>query len=420
MDDSNLAIYSNTDITVGFYLIAAAYVLLKLIKQPILQAYLLFSILISLAYWTKYTAIAFMIILWIMLAVYSIFSGKKVFLVVSSALALVLISPHLIRNLIEVGNPLYPSFSSMLGGKGITPWYTDTLFARVWPKPFSTFDPIFFFKLSYLLMPISAVALFTRKRLQQKILFTLSAVYILLWFFFLTNSQLPNTYRYLVPAVVLLTAAVAPAFVLFLKGNLSPKMKKAFVITSLPIIGYLTYLIISRADVVENLVLLGVVFFAVAYSLINLKFKAASKVALLIFLTPVSLSMLVYPVTFSGELFSDVTYRFSGELPLWIDENLPEDASILYFFEYTYLIPRKMVPADDPSVQFIFTNISTEEKLELLRQNNITHIYSYDVPGGIFHLFSRSVVTFDRESPELTFLKTETVKNQTRSLYQIN
>ncbi|MAG15631.1 hypothetical protein CMO88_01065 [Candidatus Woesearchaeota archaeon] len=415
---SNMIFYSNTDITTAFYVVAAIYILLKIVKQPLAHNYLLFSMLTAMAYWTKYTAIAPLIIAWVILAAYSFASHKKKFLI-SVAVVLLFISPYFIRNILETGNPLYPGLSSLFGGKGLSPWYEANILSSYLPKPFSTFNPVFFFKLSYLLLPLTAVSLFMRKKLSQRILLIFAISYIALWFLFLRNPAMPNTYRYLTPAIISFSAVAAPAFVLFLKQELNAKMKKVFFITSSSIIAYLLYLILIRKDVAENIVLIAVVFIAIAFSLTKINLKFASAAMLLVFLAPSALSLHVQPLNFSEELFSDVTYQSSGKIPLWIDSNLPDDAKILYFFEYPYLVPRTIIPADDPSVQKMYVS-SKEETYELLKELEITHVYSLDDGKGAFRFFSKSAPNINLAEPEFTLLYNETFKGKIRGLYRVN
>jgi len=418
---SNMIVYSNTDITVAFYLTASVYLLLKIVKLPSIQNYLLFAVLTSMAYWSKYTAIVSMLVAWGILAVYSITANKKALLAVVAVVALLIIAPHLIRNTIETGNPVYPALTSLLGGKGVTPWYEANTFSLL-PRPFSTFNPDFFFKLSYLLLPLTAAVLFMKKKLPQKLLIIFALTYISLWVLFLRNSEggLQNAYRYLGSSVVALSAAAAPAFMLFLKQDFSSKMKKAFIVVSGFILVYLSYLLIGRKDTVENLVLIGVVSVAIVFTITKINFKFASAAMLLVFLAPSALSLLVYPTIYSQELLSDVTYRESGNIPKWIDENMPQDAVILYLFEYVYLIPRELVPGDDPSVQPIFTGIPPEEVLQVLKNRGITHVYSTDTFSGPFSFYSKNTVNIILTEPAFTLLYGETFKGEQRGIYRVN
>jgi len=419
---SHTIIYSNTDITVAFYVVAAIYVLLKIIKQPSPQYYLLFAILTSMAYWTKYTAIVSVLVVWGILAVYSVTANKKALLVVVAVVALLIISPHLIRNTVETANPVYPALTSVLGGKDVTPWYESNVLSRYLPKPLSNFGPEFFLKLSYLLLPLTATVMFMKKSLPQKLLIIFALFHISLWFLFLRNSGggLLNSYRYLVPSVAALSAAAAPAFMLFLKQGFTKKMKNAFIITSLPILAFLGFMLRQGNAFAENMVLIAAISAAIIFTITKLNLKFAASAMLIVFLVPSALSLTVYPAIFSQELLSDVTYRDSGHIPEWIDENLPQDATILYLFEYIYLIPRETVSGDDPSVQPIFTGIPPEEVMQLLKNRGITHIYSTDAFGGSFSFYSENTANITLAEPRFTLLYNETITGKQRGLYRIN
>ncbi|MBS1704601.1 MAG: glycosyltransferase family 39 protein [Armatimonadetes bacterium] len=95
-----------------------------------LPGYLQLSgLMLGLACSTKYTGLQFVFVAALVLAVAGVLRdrngkliGKSIAVVVAS---LVMMSPWLIRNVINTGNPLYPFFYERLGGRNWTQWHAD-------------------------------------------------------------------------------------------------------------------------------------------------------------------------------------------------------------------------------------------------------------------------------------------------------
>lgn len=128
-----------------------------------------------------------------------------------AALVLLLISPHLIRNTLATGNPIFPGFLHLLGGKDVTPWFLANAPPVIFPITTAWRYP-------HMLMPdtvplshlacfgaLSLCALHGPLRAQRLVLAVMIVAFLLYWLKSLIIMG--PSWRYLFPVVAVGCAA---------------------------------------------------------------------------------------------------------------------------------------------------------------------------------------------------------------------
>lgn len=142
----------NTEMLNAFFTLAAAYWLLRRDLRPWSRA-VGGGALLAGAYWSRYNGLAAFGILAVALVGGALWERRtdrrwRELAVAAGALTvgLLLISPHLGRNLLLWGNPLYPMFAPWLGGYLIDPWVIQESLSGTTPQPFFGLAPDWFLR----------------------------------------------------------------------------------------------------------------------------------------------------------------------------------------------------------------------------------------------------------------------------------
>jgi hypothetical protein len=140
----------NTEMPNAFFTLAAAYWLLRRDLTPWSRA-AGGGALLAGAYWSRYNGLAAFGILAVVLVGGALWErrtdrrGRELAVAAGGlAVGLLLISPHLARNWLLWGNPLYPMFAPWLGGYLIDPWVIKESLFGTTPQPFFGLAPDWF------------------------------------------------------------------------------------------------------------------------------------------------------------------------------------------------------------------------------------------------------------------------------------
>jgi 4-amino-4-deoxy-L-arabinose transferase-like glycosyltransferase len=395
-----LIVNENTDIYFAFFFLSSLYFLLLFFRERSSRYLYLASVMLALSYWTKYFGLV--AILSVFLAIIYFKVSRKtdislreiaVFVIITG----LIIAPHLVRNFIVLGNPVYPYLGNILGGEMINDWSLRYVSSFYSPTIFNIVSLKAFFSVEYALAIILLISfLFYRKNDSEKFVLFCSAAYFAIAFIFL-NSERSNFARIILSPLILFSLLGARVFNDMLKGN----QKRVFFATLAIAVLYLSYelyaaLYQKQMDLEKLYIFLK--YFTIIFGLVLMS-------VLMLIAKKKNIGWLIIAVIFLPSLFmisggfadaflvkkdflADVSPKFvsGGE---WMAQNLPQNSKILTFEGRIYLFPKSTFPADSPLLERIYENITIKEAVGILKHYNITHVYPL---GGEEHpLYNLSV-----------------------------
>ncbi|HKV30297.1 MAG TPA: hypothetical protein VJT14_04690 [Candidatus Dormibacteraeota bacterium] len=220
----------NTDTINSFFTVAALYWLIRRDVPP-LPRLLGGGLLLAGAYWTRYNGLLALamvptVSLLAMAARGAVVDRRKELGVAAGALgvALILASPHLVRNLVLWGNPVYPALAKLLGGHLIDQWVILTtlpiwqpvpffgLMPGWWHHPFDTFPetgPTL--AIIVAAFPLVLTRLW-RGALEGAQLLAAILLYSALYVVFLRGPSVGDSERYLIPVVAMAAPLAGAVF----------------------------------------------------------------------------------------------------------------------------------------------------------------------------------------------------------------
>ena len=403
------------------------------------------GIFLGLSYWTSYTGAVFIpcvFLLLVMLTAVGRFAKSeelrglrlslwRFFIIFSIAFGVC--APHLLRNYLLIGNPLYPALYEWFGGAWINDWSLEHLLPRVVParsfylRPrWEIFHEGFFITLLFFLSLLSW-PWYRKKKILALALFCLfySGFYLM----FLTwprssgistklllpmfipatlfaGERLNRLFRKQLPlwqGVVILAAIPVWSFFMLKDTILSWELLRSP--GALRFHNAIRLLWALCVDYDEILIWLGVAMCLFLPFLLRKKNPGLLVCGFLLgALSCRSFSEGLFQSSMHvDELARDRSYPFwnaavlSWYLPeaRWLERNLPEDAVIATYDNRTYIYPRRVLPLDSPPLWPIYQGMDIEECIELLHRHGATHLGFLDFLTELHPLAGMSPI-FDK------------------------
>ena len=211
-----VATLSSFDTQFIFFCMGAVYFVLRYSKEKERRALWLSGVFIGLAYWTNYKGLTFYFVtatsILLLRLLPRLFKKPPMTnislggLACLSVGALLISSPHMLRNWILVNNPIYPALPTVLGGKGMTPWAIEYLLSYHFPRGITDIIPaldIFnhgFCVLIFLILSLAGRDMWRKK--ENILIASMAIIYWLVWFTTLRLEDIDVTH-YLLPAILL-------------------------------------------------------------------------------------------------------------------------------------------------------------------------------------------------------------------------
>lgn len=378
-----------SDAPVMFYFVSSIFFLYKSIKdnQRRDRSIIASGLLAGLVAWTKYTGL---FIVFVVLAIFiakKLILNKEVFSLRQVLLFFVFFAllgaPWYLRNWLVVGNPVYPHFYQLFGGKDIDPWLMknsfDAHFARIEEisgldlsikSLLLTYVTVFFkvpsFEITDMGPFIGAFSLvglyFVLKRRDKGGLFMLTwvAVYFVVW-----RLTISTFLRYLL--------AILPALAILSSHGLCELYSS---ITNLRLKVF-NFRGASLSTVLKILIFLLILEGAFLPTLMN--------------------SVRGYKTWAIVSPFISRDDYLDMRLPGWwkaveyINHETPPDAVILtYDHSVQYYVNRTIVFVDEPKMKGAHLANNTEEMMSILREYNISYMLDVEYYKGVYPLENRS------------------------------
>ena len=317
--------YGYVDVALAFYVVTAYYFLVKLMHEHTTRTVALFGLSLGAALLMKYLALIFVMAV----AVYVIgvnllkkkrlIPTKSVFL--GLAIAFLIFLPWMMRNLLLLGNPVYPWFYQLLGGKGI-----DKYVMGIVPQPHYEINLLFIDN------TFAGAA-------NEDIGYTL-LVFGILGFFLAGIKGKPKIKAF--------------AWIMILHFSL-------LVLFMTETYGYERYLI----QVAPVMAIVGCYLIATVFSSKSLMLKTVVIVCVVLFSLP-NYVFLTY------NFFQPPPYSEGPVIKNYIDKYLPMNAVVLTNEITLYFIDRKVVAVYN--VPELFKTQQVEEVTAILMSYNVTHV----------------------------------------------
>ena len=428
-----------------FYALAALYFLLDYAGTRSRSALAAGAVFLGFSYWTSYTGIVLVACVVFSLVIFSA-AGRlarrngaraplipavdfAVLLVIVGAIAL----PHLARNFLLFGNPIYPAMYQWIGGAWITDWSREHLLPRVVParsfylRPrWEIFHGGFLVSLLFFLSLCSGAWHRGRKSLALGI-FCLA--YLLFYLLFLTWPRTSGiSIKLLLPMLIPASLFAGERLNRILRGRL-PLWQGVVILVLVPIWsavmlrdeviflavrGHINpgrfpdFVYLARALLADLDEILIWICMALCLAASALPARRGPGLLLSAFLL---LAVVCRPAAEGAMHFSrHVTAysrlggysfwnaaRFPGYLPEaeWLDINLPSAAVIATYDNRTYIYPRRVVPLDTPRLWPMYRGLEFDGCIALLRENGVTHLCLADYLSVLHPLAGKSPI-FDR------------------------
>ena len=417
-------IWDTVAITFTFFCLGAFYCLGMYHRQGDKRFLLLAGMNLGFAYWTKYAGALFAVVLMLTLlaeklaaAVRKQKSALNLTLPAMAAIvlpALAIASPHLIRNFLFYGNPVYPALAGIIGGRNIDPWalaHTNAIPTSLgflpWFDVFYTgfLAPLFLF-----------IYLLSRKWWKASLELTLTLLFFAYYAAYLILLRYPpsagDSTKYLLPTVCLAAVlggvAMRDMFVRGLSRRITIVMIALLMIWQ--IVTCRQELLLGRWDywpiaslyswrswlkffdgLIFDFYQTGVIIVVILCWLVNapgIRIGPRLKKCLLVLAMAAMLGQVFQQILLplvkhidralrdpGCHLIEEIYPRWLMPEGGWMEKNLPKEAVLFTFETRIYLLPRKIFPADSYRLKELYRAESVEKSIELLKVHGITHIY---------------------------------------------
>lgn len=424
-----------------FCAVASLYFFMERRESHDIGSIVLSGIFLGLAYWISYTGtvlIACVATLLILLSVAGAF-GRRVFpswlrlkpreFVLLFLPALIIATPHMLRNYFLLGNPVYPALYRYFGGAWIDSWSIAHLIPRVIPahsfflRPrWELFHEGFFIQLLFLLFLIS------RSWYKDAKSIFLACFCVLYWLFYIKFLTWPRvsgiSTKLLLPSLVPMSLFAGERLNLVLRRKI-PLWQGVMILVLVPLWTFFiwrdamifpdirTHLSLSHP---KDIIHLGwalsadfdktLLWISIALGLLSIRIMGRT-------LGPLSAALILLalacrPVGESAhqlalhlqEYVHSTSYSFwNAAFPpsyfpeaAWLDNNLPPDAAIGSFDNRTYIYPRRVFPLDSPPLWPMYKGMDIENCIALLKKNGITHLCLSDYTTKPHPLYDMSPI----------------------------
>jgi len=316
----------------------------------------------------------------------------------SGAIALLvaaIISPFLIRNWIVAGNPIYPAFVSITGGRGITPWIlaNHSIFAR---RPMGWGDLLAILKHPRLMLwlILAAFVSFIQFRKYRRrfrfVMICLFAGFIVTWALVLQFTRTPSA-RFLQPLAVLSVVTLCTLAQWKFRKSLMARISFFLAIVSLFLSAVMLHGPIGRALIVVGAVAISVPLLLQYFvnrqrpgfeqeTEVNSDTSRPARrfigVMRLNWIARLGIAALACICIFVARNNLNAYRLDIAPSLLWMNEHLPADAVILTGENRLFLLERSFLPADDHRLEEFYSTQNERTAMRLLREKfGVTHIY---------------------------------------------
>lgn len=379
---SQMLVFENTDVFLGFYILSAFYFLIKSIKESTFSYYPLIALMLVFSFWVKYTALLAIFIVGVVSLIF--FYSKKTIDLKKMAISIIvglLILPILIRNYLITNNPIFPSMPQIFGGVGIEPWYVENVLSLYYPLPFSQLPTDLIFVNFAIFVPFTITWIFAFEKTKlQRIIGYVCILFLLLAASLMRNPAMENTYRYFISVIALISIIISPTVYAFFKQSFNSKQKLYFVVSTMILLSFalaVYFSIISDFFSSNKEILVLSAFFIAAIGWVFIKVPSKFYfLGVILLLFPAILSFAVNPISYyqSGQLGTAIDYQNLEPSRTWMIENLDNSTKMLSLTETRYLFPVELVNADT-SFSPLFFDSNLEESVEFLKNRGITHVW---------------------------------------------
>ena len=381
------------------------------------------GIFLGLAYWISYTGTVLLACVFTLLILLSVAAacGKRVFpswlqlkpreFILLFFPAILIATPHMLRNYVMLGNPIYPALYRLLGGAWINNWSIAHLIPRVVPAHFFFFRPRWeLFHEGFFIQLLFFLFLFSRPWYKNgKCLFLASfcVLYVMFHIKFLTWPRGSGiSTKLLLPSLIPMSLFAGERLNLILRRKI-PLWQGAVILALVPLwaiviwrdemisLGIRDHLSLTHPkDMIHLVWALStdfdkiLIWISIALGLVSAKVmgKTAGRMsaALLLFALTcrpfgecahqLALHLQEYMHSPSYSFWNAAVFPFYFPEAAWLDNNLPPDAVIGSLDNRTSIYPRRVFPLDSPLLWPMYQGMDIAQCIALLRQNGVTHL----------------------------------------------
>lgn len=335
------------------YLLFALYFFMQIFsskgKKNNFENYLVIGLFWSGVYWSSYTGLVIVFLFWF--SFFLLKSCKRFFPKISdiqhvkvllpAIIIFILLLPHLLRNYLAIGNPIFPGLLNIIGGKGVTEWVLKNREVVV-PINIDFYDlgKLFCDNLPHsgiLIASIALVCLWHPLNFLWRFAFiVLFCGYIVFWVKFFQLKNTPSI-RFLFP---LTPCAVYLIFVNFYH-NLCQRLKQYF----------------------EK--------FPCSVSIVRPLGKINTAVAL-----AVTTSCVIFILAINTNWTAVCDYESKIKINIeWMNKHLPKNAVVLTMECQLFALKRKIFPGNDYRLEKFYKAKTNKQSMQELKKFAITHIF---------------------------------------------
>lgn len=436
---SEYAMVPSNCLPFSFHALASLYFIMLWFGVRRTDTAVMTGLFFGIAYWTSYAGavfIACMFTLVIGLILISFTSTRKEIrglrvpfshIALIFLIAIAIAAPHIIRNYLLFGNPVYPAFYKIFGGVWINDWSIAHVIHIIVPQHsylrlrWEIFHEGFFIQLLFAL----ALSLGTWYRSRKN--FVLGVFCILYLFFYLVFLTWPRSsgisIKLFLPALIpaclfagetlnlilnkriyswqsLLILSLIPVWSIVMLRDASSWEDVKSISPSTGSTSMITLLWALINDLDEMLIWLGVALcFLAAHTSSRKLLRRIAPVFLLLALAcrPMADAM-QFLIQHINSYIQNPSYSFwnAASFPYyfpeatWIDMHLPRKAVIGTFDDRTYLYPREVIPLDSPRFWSMYQGMNIQQAITLLLNNGVTHLCLSDYTAKTHPLYGMS------------------------------
>lgn len=416
------SVFASSTIVMNFFCLGAIYFLARFHLSGDERCLYLIGVNLGFAYWVEYPGALFAaVFLFALFAMSMIPSGRKDVTPLRLGVrgftkiclpAFCIVLPHLARNLLLFGNPIYPALADILGGKNIDAWAIQHSTNLPGLQGFALWFDLLHW--GFLAPLFFILYLFRSKWWKSPLELFIVALYFAYYIAYLLILRYPpsagDSSKFLLP--ILCLAAVLGGSVMrdmFTRGlRISETVALIVLLMAWQIVSCRSELLLDTdhywpiADIASwhswLRFLNGAIFdfyqtglivvVILCYILNTARLSTWIKenllaVGMVIFMGQV-FQQIAFPLIWHiDRAHKDPSYHYieyinprwlqpEGE---WMEKNLPRDAVLFSFDSRFYIIPRRIVPADSYQSKELYQAKSVDEAVRILKMHGITHIH---------------------------------------------
>lgn len=416
------SVFASTTIVMNFFCLGAVYFLTRYLLSGEERWLYLIGVNLGFAYWVEYPGALFAAVFLLALFAISVIpSGRKDVTPLRLGVrgftkiclpAFCIVLPHLARNLLLFGNPVYPALAGILGGKNIDAWAIQHSTNLPGLQGFALWFDVLHW--GFLAPLFFLLYLFRGKWRKSSLELFIVALYFVYYIAYLLLLRYPpsagDSSKFLIP--ILCLAAVLGGSVMkdmFTKGlRLSETVALIVLLMAWQIVtcrnelllntnaywpitplhswrAWLGFLNGAIFDFYQTGLIVVVIL---CYILSTVKVSPWIKKSLLTLAMTIFMGQVFQQIAFPliwhiDRAHKDPIYHYieyinprwlqpEGE---WMEKNLPRDAMLFSFDSRFYIIPRRIVPADSYQLKELYQAKSVAEAVRILKTHGITHIH---------------------------------------------